>query len=127
MGAIIPKPERIFTYTGHIRSIKSKSWSPEIMEIVCQKDEDTPPAMLEVKDEIKQYLEELHGTQFKEARSRMTFHFNKWCEVYAIDVLDDAGVAVKQIKPGVEWRPFIGEVGAVIGPWAGPTEEETET
>ena len=28
--------------------------------------------------------------------------------------------------PGSQWRPFIGEVGAVIGPWAGATEEKTE-
>lgn len=127
MGAIIPKPERIFTYTGYIRSIKSKSWSLEVMEIVCQADEETAPIMLEVKGEIKQYLEELHETQFREARLRMTFHFNEWCELLAIDLLDNAGAVVKQIKPGVEWRPFIGEVGAVIGPWAGPTEEEAKT
>lgn len=71
MGAIIPKPERIFTYTGYIRSIKSKSWSLEVMEIVCQADEETAPIMLEVKGEIKQYLEELHETQFREARLRI--------------------------------------------------------
>lgn len=127
MGAIEVKPERIFTYTGHIRSIKSKSWSPEIMEIVCRGPEyGDAPAMFEVKDEIKQYLEDLHGTQFAETYMCMTFHFNEWCELLAIDLLDDNGKVVKQVKPGVEWRPFIGEVGAVIGPWAGQTEEKTE-
>lgn len=121
-------PERIYTYIGYVRNYKRKSWCPELMEIVCQdyKDENVPPVMLETKDEIKQYLEELLSCQFEEARMRMAFHFNKWCELYAIDILDDAGAVVKHIAPGTEWRPFIGEEGAVIGPRAGPTEEETE-
>ena len=128
MGAIEVKPERLFTYTGYVRKYSRKSWCMEIVEIVCRdyKDDEAPPVMLETKDEIKQYLEELFSCPFEEAHMRMVFHYNEWCELRAIDVLDDGGEVVKRIKPGVEWRPFIGEVGAVIGPWAGPAEEETE-
>lgn len=125
MSAIEVRPEKVYSYTGYVRSYRRKSWCPEIMDVVCRdyKDDAAPPVMLEAKDEIKQYLEELMGCQFEESRMRMTFHFNEWCELHAIDVLDAGGEVVKQIKHGAEWRPFIGEVGAVIGPWAGPAEE----
>lgn len=103
---------------GYICANIKRSWLPEIGQIIIR-DRDNPlepPVMLDVKDDLKKYIEELYKASLREEYMRKRFYFNEWCELRKIEVLDDGGNAVKTIKPGGEWRPFIGEI----------TEEEKE-
>ena len=111
MGEITCAPEQDFTYIGNIRMLREDALDPtaEAYVILRAPSDQTAPVMLAVKDELKQYVIDLVGCPFQEARLTKRFHFNQYCELRFVDVLDDAGEVVKTVRPGVAWRPFIGE------------------
>ena len=104
--------EAEFFCEGYIRVKIERSWIAEVGQIIVR-DRDNPaapPVMLDIKDDLKKYIEELYKASLREEYMRKRFYFNEWCELRKIEVLDDGGNAVKTIKPGGEWRPFIGEI-----------------
>ena len=111
MGAIMCAPERVFSCEGSIRAMMWRSWLPEVGLILVEdpSDENRAPVMLEVRDTLKSYVEDVRENSWREDEMRKRFYFNQWCELRKIEVLDGAGNVVKTIKQGGEWRPFIGE------------------
>ena len=104
--------EAEFSCEGYIRAKIERSWIAGVGQIIVR-DRDNPaapPVMLDIKDDLKKYIEELYKASLREEYMRKRFYFNEWCELRKIEVLDDGANAVKTIKPGGEWRPFIGEI-----------------
>lgn len=117
MGAITCAPEKDYTYTGYIRMHRMNALDkgePEYV-ILRARDEGIAPVMLEVRDEMKGYIEQLVACPYKEARMLKRFHFNQWCELRSVDVLDESFETVKTVKQGQDWRPFIGEIKEAEG------------
>lgn len=111
MGAITPKPEESYTYTGYIRMFRIDALDPtaESYIILRSYDASVAPVLLAVKDELKSYIEQVLATPYKEGGMLKRFHYNQYCELRFVDVLDDAGEVVKTVRQGEDWRPFIGE------------------
>lgn len=112
MGAITPRPEESYTYTGYVRLFRQDALDPAAESYIILRSYGAvvEPAMLAVKDELKSYIEDVLATPHKEGRMLKRFHFNQYCELRFVDVLDDAGEVVKTVRQGEEWRPFIGEI-----------------
>ena len=111
MGAITPKPEQDYLYTGYIRTLRMDALDPTAPEYVLLRSHHAAkaPALLAVKDELKSYIEQVLATPYKEGRMLKRFHFNQYCELRAVDVLDDEHNVAKTVRQGEDWRPFIGE------------------
>lgn len=117
MGAITCAPEQNFTYTGYIKMRRMNALKPDEPEYILlrARDERIAPVMLEVRDEMKGYIADLLGNSFRETFMLKRFHFNQWCELRRVDVLDESFEAVKTVKQGQDWRPFIGEIKEAEG------------
>ena len=129
MGAITPKPEESYTYTGYIRMFRIDALDPTAESYIILRSYDASvapaaqqrndsaadlaegarPVLLAVKDELKSYIEQVLATPYKEGGMLKRFHYNQYCELRFVDVLDDAGEVVKTVRQGEDWRPFIGE------------------
>ena len=59
---------------------------------------------------LKCAIEQLARECGAEAYMRKRWHFNEWCRLRKIEVLDKSGQVVKTV--GADFRPFIGEEGA---------------
>lgn len=112
MSEIICRPELDYTYIGNIRMLREDALDPtaEAYVILRAPSDQTAPVMLAVKDELKQYVIDLVGCPFQEARLTKRWHFNQYCELRAVRVIGENGEVVKEVRPGKEWRPFIGEI-----------------
>jgi hypothetical protein len=111
MGAITCAPERDYAYIGYIRMHRMDALDPKAPEYVLlrARDDGIAPALLEIRDELKGYIEDVLATPFKEGRMLKRFHFNQYCELRAVEILDDEYNVVKTVRQGEDWRPFIGE------------------
>lgn len=102
MGAITPRPERDYTYIGYIRMHRRDALDPKATEYVLlrARDDGIAPVLLAVKDELKSYIEQVLATPYKEGRMLKRFHFNQYCELRAVDVLDDEYNVAKTVRQG---------------------------
>lgn len=112
MSEIICRPELDYTYIGDIRMLREDVLDPtaEAYVILRARSDITAPVMLAVRDKMKEYVKALMACPYQEARMTKRWHFNQYCELRLVRVMDDNGEVAKTIRPGEEWRPFIGEI-----------------
>ena len=67
------------------------------------------PVLLEVRNEMQRYIAELLEQSIHEAYLMKRFHYDQYCELCGVDVLDAKLNTIKTVRPGKDWRPFIGE------------------
>ncbi len=135
MSSIGPLKEHDYTYTGYIRMFRQDALdlTAESYIVLKARDEgiapaaqqrngsaadlavDARPVMLAVKDELKEYIARLLACPYQEARMLKRFHFDQYCELRRVDVLDESFEVVKTVKQGQDWRPFIGEIKEAEG------------
>lgn len=96
-----------YYYTGYVRTwTESYIRQGEPMRVVCWGGET--PCMLLARDDIAKYFRELFREQSAEAVLQMRFRYDRYCEIQAVEILDDAGEVIKTVTPGSTWQPFIG-------------------
>lgn len=112
MSVITVKPEKDFVYEGNIKSFGKTSVEPHYLNVIlCDRENgNKPPVMVEAERTEYEYIEALNATYCAEAYMRKRWHFNEWCQLRKIEVLDASGQVVKTV--GADFRPFIGEEGA---------------
>ena len=114
-----------YTFTGNIGMVSESSWE-SLIRIVCWGGDPRTASMLEVADPVlKKYVTEVSASTTAEGYAQKVFHFDKWCRVWQVDVLDESGNAVKIVDGTKPWRPFIGEDVMQNGPfWIGGCDHD---
>jgi len=100
--------ETLYFCEGHKRMLRERSWSKDSL-LVLVDDDGKAPVLLDLRGDMRKYFLEVYSSLSKEKDMRKRFYYDRWCEVRKIVVLDEAGNAVKTVRPGQDWRPFIGE------------------
>ena len=98
-----------YTYTGNIVMLQSWPQDGTRVRLTCR-DGEGAPAMFEAAGKLGRYAKELMLSESAERYARKVFHFDRWCFLSRIDVLDEGGAAVRSVDDGnADRRPFWGE------------------
>lgn len=110
MSKSSPRQEMDYTYTGYIMVHREYAGDRNADEyIILRAYEAAAPIMLSVRGNLREYIRALLTCGYQERRMTKRWHYDVFCELWQVDVLDDNGDVVKTVRQGQAWRPFVGE------------------
>ena len=100
-----------YMYIGNVSGHSTNPSEPDTLTVFLHDPDEAkkPPVMLTARGTLAQYIHELDCTDHEEKSMRKRFHYNSFCVLQKVEVLDykSSTHAVKTVTEGSDFSEFI--------------------